>query len=72
MPKTNLTLQQRFEKHVRIPEDRQLLLRLGRRLLSDLHVVLRRKEIEARFDLCLRVSDAGAHQEHEHGDAHSQ
>src|SRR3954447_20601827 len=51
---------------LRVVQDRELLLRLHCRLLADVDIVLRRKEIEARFDLRLRVSDAGA--QHEHGD----
>src|SRR2546430_9886366 len=46
--------------HLAVVQYRQLLLRLSRRLLSDLNVITGREEIESRLDVGLRVRDARA------------
>ncbi len=44
---------------LRVIDDGKLLFCLRRRLLADLHVVLRREKIESGLDLRLGLSDAG-------------
>ncbi len=49
-----------------VADDRQLLLGLYGRLLADLHVLLRREEIESRLHFRLPLGDRSSHH-HRHG-----